>query len=227
MFIRRTSRVSRLAFRLSRFTSYVSRLTFCGESIQIMARRAARSHAGQALENLLWGLSLDNRIREGIHVLMNRHAHVLEREGQLRHEHWVCVRSYAHSNRDGRLFHLRSICLLILASQARDHAMDRLQQDAERVRQRHSPWRVKRERCTPSGKGGTGEMGRSIVLGMSQRVTFGVRCSGNLELRTSNPPPSRSSRPSRSPILREYSPVLPHVRTIEVPACQYSFPAAC
>ena len=51
---------------------------------------------------------------------------------------------------------------------------------------------------TTSGKGGTGEMGRSIVSGMSQRVTFGVRRSENLELRTSNPPSPRPSRESRS-----------------------------
>ena len=36
---------------------------------------------------------------------------------------------------------------------------------------------------------------------MSQRVTFGVRSSENLELLTSNPPSSRPSRESRSAIL--------------------------
>ena len=47
------------------------------------------------------------------------------------------------------------------------------------------------DQCTTSG---TGEMDRSIVSGISQRVRFGVQWSENLELRISNPPPSSLSR---------------------------------
>ena len=77
------------------------------------------------------------------------------------------------------------------------------------------------ERCTTSGKGGTGEMGRRIVSGMSQRVTLGVRSSQNLELRTSNLSPSRSA------ILRECSSVFLRARITDVFECQHGFPAAC
>jgi len=52
---------------------------------------------------------------------------------------------------------------------------------------RHEARGTRRERCATSGKGGTGEMGGSIVSGRSQRVTFAVRRSEILELRTSNP----------------------------------------
>jgi len=56
---------------------------------------------------------------------------------------------------------------------------------------------VKREtlRCATSGKGGTGEMGVSFVSCMSRSMTFWVRSSEHLELRTSNRRPSRFSRP--------------------------------
>jgi len=45
-------------------------------------------------------------------------------------------------------------------------------------------------------------MGGSIVSGISQCVTIRSDVPGNLELRTSNPRPARSSRQSRSAILR-------------------------
>ena len=61
-----------------------------------MARRAASRHTGEALEYLLRGLFLDNRIGEGVHVLMNRHAHLLEREWQLCHEHRGYIFSHVH-----------------------------------------------------------------------------------------------------------------------------------
>ena len=54
-----------------------------------MTYRAAGRHAGEALENLLGGLFLDNRIREGIHVLVDRHPHLLEWQWQLRHQRRV------------------------------------------------------------------------------------------------------------------------------------------
>ena len=53
---------------------------------------------------------------------------------------------------------------------------------------------------------------------------FGVRGSENPELRTSNIPPSRQSR---SAILREYSPAVQDVRTIEPLFCLSCFSAAC
>ena len=63
-------------------------------------------------------------------------------------------------------------------------------------------WRVnaRREQRATSGKGGTGEMGGSIMSGKSQLVIFGVRSSETLELLTPTPPLSRPSRQSRAPI---------------------------
>jgi len=55
---------------------------------------------------------------------------------------------------------------------------------------------------------------------------FGVRSSENLELRTSNSPPSRLSRQSHAAILHEYSSFVPHVRTTDALACLHSFSAA-
>jgi hypothetical protein len=54
-----------------------------------------------------------------------------------------------------------------------------------------------------------------------------VRRSENLELQTSNPRPARSSRQSRSAILRGESPLVPDVQTIEVLLCRNGFSAAC
>ena len=62
----------------SRVMSGVSQLPFYRKSIHIMARRAASRHVRQPLENLLRGLFLDHRIRQGIHIFVNRHAHLLE-----------------------------------------------------------------------------------------------------------------------------------------------------
>ena len=66
-------------------------------------------------------------------------------------------------------------------------------------------WRVKRvcERCTTSGTGGTGQIGKSIVSGMRQRVTSGIRHSENFEPSPVSP---------FSPVSRGY------------PACPQSFP---
>ena len=47
-----------------------------------------------------------------------------------------------------------------------------------------------------------GRDGQEHRAGMSQRVTFGVRSSENLELRTSNRRPSHPSRVARAAILR-------------------------
>jgi len=68
----------------------------------------------------------------------------------------------------------------------------------EKVRQRHRPWRWKRETC---------EKGLTWTDWISTS--------------------SRPSRQSRSAILQECSPVVPHVQTIEALACQNSFSAAC
>jgi hypothetical protein len=65
-------------------------------------------------------------------------------------------------------------------------------------------------RCATSGKGETGEMGVSFVSCMSRSIKFGVRSSEHLKLRTSNPSPSRSSNLTRSAILGECSPDVPH-----------------
>jgi hypothetical protein len=74
------------------------------------------------------------------------------------------------------------------------------------------------------------------ATGAIRSSKFWVRSSENLELRTSNFGPrtsdleprssrlSRQSRVSRAASLREYSPVVPHVRTIEVLTCQHCFP---
>src|SRR5438445_8597004 len=69
---------------------------------------------------------------------------------------------------------------------------------------------------------------------MIRSSKFGVRSFENLELQTSNPPPSSHSRTA---ILRECSPVVPHVRacecphadrrTLEVLKCPHCFSAAC
>ena len=73
--------------------------------------------------------------------------------------------------------------------------------------QRDKPWRVKRKTCEKGAIRGS---------------TFGVRSSENLELRTSNPPPSRLSRQSRLAILRG----APDVQAIEVLQCRNGFSAA-
>jgi len=69
--------------------------------------------------------------------------------------------------------------------------------------------------CATSRKGGTGEMRGSIVSGMSQRMTIGVRSSKKLELLISNPrvslvPPVLLDYPAR------YSPLVLDVPVIEV-----------
>jgi hypothetical protein len=63
--------------------------------------------------------------------------------------------------------------------------------------------------------------------GATRSSKFGVRSSENLELRTSNPRLSRSSRLSRAAILRGRSPLVPDVQAIELLFCLFSYSAAC
>jgi hypothetical protein len=66
---------------------------------------------------------------------------------------------------------------------------------------------------------------------LARQARSGVRSSGfevpktsNFDLEPRSSRLSRQSRVSRAAILREYSPVVPHVRTIEVLTCQHCFP---
>jgi len=63
-------------------------------------------------------------------------------------------------------------------------------------------WITRREGCATSGKGGTSEMGGSIVSGRGQCVTFELGNSEKVELWTSNLCPPRFSGQSRSAALR-------------------------
>ena len=45
-----------------------------------MAGRAASRHAGQSLEDLLRCLVLHDRLGQGIHILVDGHAQLLERQ---------------------------------------------------------------------------------------------------------------------------------------------------
>jgi hypothetical protein len=76
----------------------------------------------------------------------------------------------------------------------------------------YRPCRVKRKTCEK---------------GAIRSSKFGVRSSGNLALRTSNPPSSRPTRQSCSVIQRRCSPIVTDVRTSEFLACQNSFSTAC
>jgi hypothetical protein len=64
--------------------------------------------------------------------------------------------------------------------------------------------------------------GRPGATGAIRSSKFRKPRTSDLEPRSSRL--SRQSRVSRAAILREYSPVVPHVRTIEVLTCQHCFP---
>jgi hypothetical protein len=94
----------------------------------------------------------------------------------------------------------------------------------KRLTQCQRPWRVKCETraMRDERERQDGRDGRKHRV--MHEPKFRVRSSENLELRTSN---RRPSRRSRTAILRECSPVVSHVRTIEVLACQHSCSVAC
>ena len=70
-------------------------------------------------------------------------------------------------------------------------------------------------------------MGGSIVSGMSQRVTIGVRSSEHLERRTSNTPPGSPIPPVSRGNPAGYCPIAPDARTSEFPLCHNSFIVVC